>query len=470
MILLLSAIFHIQNGFSQTEESGEIVEWYMSGSTLHISGVTMPDYDTESYHYLPAPWRDSDAVNINEIEEVVIHEGVINIGKNAFPSSISNIKSIYLPNSLIDIGDYNFIGIKIRKLTIPDGVTHIGKACFGACSDLDEIHLPNSLTYIGEFAFQECYKYLDCIEIPPHVTYIGDFAFRACSNLKKITVQTLVPVTLSANTFQLTNPVVVVPNHLRDFYENLPRWRDFRIEDLFEIHGDTLFSYNGSCHSILLDLRNLIGEYNIRVIAAEAFLDNPDIVSATLHKGLVTIGRAAFKGCYNLSRFDFYDNVLPEVTPSFAPPLRSAANDGLTIEESAFEGCSALETFVFPENLASLGAYAFKACSSLKAITLNDETPLAINENVFYGLNKSAITLTVPQGSGSRYAQSPVWKDFNIQERGSTAIVIADKQSVAPAPVAYYNLQGQQLSKIPVRGVCIVKYSDGRARKIINNK
>lgn len=72
-------------------------------------------------------------------------------------------------------------------VTIPDGVTSIGKdACWG-CDALKSITIPDSVTSIEEDAFSQC-KSLKSITIPNSVTSIGDGAFMYCESLQSITI------------------------------------------------------------------------------------------------------------------------------------------------------------------------------------------------------------------------------------------------------------------------------------------
>ena len=71
---------------------------------------------------------------------------------------------------------------KSGKLTIPDGVTAIEKACFEWCT-LSAVTMPDSITSIGDYAFEG--SALTEITIPDKVTTIGTSAFESCSALKK---------------------------------------------------------------------------------------------------------------------------------------------------------------------------------------------------------------------------------------------------------------------------------------------
>lgn len=73
------------------------------------------------------------------------------------------------------------------SVSLPDGVTSIGKFMFYHCESLTSIEIPSSVTSIEEIVFQGCYA-LSSVTIPSSVTSIGSQAFWMCSSLASITI------------------------------------------------------------------------------------------------------------------------------------------------------------------------------------------------------------------------------------------------------------------------------------------
>ena len=125
--------------------------------TLTISGVSMENFYSNS----DAPWY----YYREKIKKVVIKNGMLNIGNNAF-ERYENLTSV----------------------TIPESVKIIGNSAFDYCTSLTSITIPKSVTSIGIRAFYNCSS-LTSITIPKSVTSIGLFAFGECTSLTSITVE-----------------------------------------------------------------------------------------------------------------------------------------------------------------------------------------------------------------------------------------------------------------------------------------
>ncbi|MBR6966930.1 MAG: leucine-rich repeat domain-containing protein, partial [Ruminococcus sp.] len=113
----------------KTAESGSCganVKWSFSGGTLTITGTgNMSNYETNQY----VPWLKYK----DQINNVVISQGVTNIGSSAFAGCGS-----------------------LRSITIPSGVTTIGLGAFQKATSLSSVDLPDTLVKIGRNAFNQC--------------------------------------------------------------------------------------------------------------------------------------------------------------------------------------------------------------------------------------------------------------------------------------------------------------------------
>ncbi|MCL2185093.1 MAG: leucine-rich repeat protein [Treponema sp.] len=87
-----------------------------------------------------------------DITSITIPGSITTIGANTF-SDCENIESVILLNGVTTIGDNAFSSSVIKSITIPASVTSIGKAAFNRCYGLSSLTIPASVTSIGEAAF-----------------------------------------------------------------------------------------------------------------------------------------------------------------------------------------------------------------------------------------------------------------------------------------------------------------------------
>jgi len=113
---------------------------------------------------------------------------VISIGESAFSST--EIKSITIPSSIIDIGKSAFYGCKkLTDVVLEEGVKSIGEGAFLGCSSLRNISLPMSLENIGDSSFEFCSS-LSKIVIPEKIIKLNCRIFAHCEKLVNVKLPT----------------------------------------------------------------------------------------------------------------------------------------------------------------------------------------------------------------------------------------------------------------------------------------
>ena len=107
-------------------------------------------------------------------------------------------RGVYYCIDLFDIKDNVLIGItkNVKEVVIPEGVVEIGFSAF-LYRNLEKVTIPNSVKKIGNCAFEGC-ESLKSIDIPESVSKIGAAAFANCESLEEIIIPEDITITLTA--------------------------------------------------------------------------------------------------------------------------------------------------------------------------------------------------------------------------------------------------------------------------------
>ena len=204
------------------------------------------------------------------------------------------------------------------------------------------------------------------------------------------------------------------------------------------VAGGDYYYYDNLFNNKVYTSNDEIGEY--------AFAYCSGLTSLTLPVGITSIGEFAFSGCSGLTSLN-----LPA---------------GITsIDKYAFSGCSRLTSLNLPAGITWIGESAFSYCSGLTSIYVYAEKVPRIGRYAFEGCASRKCTLYVPKGTYDNYRLSEFGYFENIVEFDATGI---DKTTTSTdvKEVSRFSADGQRLA-VPVKGLNIVKYSDGTVRKVV---
>ena len=296
----------------------------------------------------------------------------------------------------------------------------IGEKAFTDCSRLTSLTLPVGITSIGYDAFAYC-SGLTSLTLPAGITSIGEYAFYGCSGLTSLNLPAGI-TEIGESTFSDCSGLTSL---------TLP-------DGITSIGSRAFYGCSG--------LTSLTLPAGITSIGDDTFSGCSGLTSLTLPAGITSIGEYAFSGCSGLTSLN-----LPA---------------GITsIDKYAFSGCSRLTSLTLPAGITSIGEFAFSYCSGLTSIYVYAEKVPRIGRYAFEGCASRKCTLYVPKGTYDNYRLSEFGYFENIVEFDPTGI---DKTTTSTdvEEVSRYSEDGQRLA-VPVKGLNIVKYSDGTARKVV---
>ena len=219
LILALATCLSLVSCRRREGEASRGLEMTLSESGDHyiVTGMgRCRDYDVllpAEYKGLPVAAIGERAFKGTEITRITLTENVFYIAENAFEDcekiAYNALDGIYylgteknpayalvcanenskgtftIHKETKILADSALYDCDITSLSLPEGITHIGKAALYSCDKLENIALPETLRSIGDEAFGNCGA-LATITLPQNLALLGSDVFMYCSKLTKI--------------------------------------------------------------------------------------------------------------------------------------------------------------------------------------------------------------------------------------------------------------------------------------------
>ena len=261
---------------------------YLVGYTGDAEEITLPEnFDGEDYAVFNHTFA-----NKVKIRKLTVSDGVSKIGIAAFQGCRS-LKEIDFGNRVKEIGGFAFHGCEsLEKIDFGNGIEEIGMAAFNGCRSLKKLIIPDSVKKIEEKAFMAC-DGIFTVTIGTGLTKIAEDAFDQCYRLVEV----------------MNNSEITVVGCKG--YTLMVHSGESRIEEVGEylfikpFNGNNslfLVGYKGQDSAIELPLYN--GGY-LYSIYTYAFCGNENITSIKIPSSVYKIRSAAFAECKNLTDITF---------------------------------------------------------------------------------------------------------------------------------------------------------------------
>ena len=351
-----------------------------------------------------------------------------------------NITKLKLTGNLNDT-DVQYLEEMIREaalqeLNLKDALLYtIESLRFRDCKNLTYLVLPDVLQRIEKGAFGGCTG-LTTISLPAGLEYMYG-AFHGCTGLTSIYANMPTPLqdAYSFEGVDKSHCYLYVPKGSLDAYRQDEEWGRFPyIAGLEEDPATGLVSLD-ICPN---------GYRNYELIDAEM----RDKVKSLKISGLVYFDFINQYLSGNLQNLDLIDANVTD------------------LPYCGLDACQALTTISLPAGLRSIYKGFLSNCRNLRTIYAYMPDPDALTyEDNFYRESREW-TLYVPKGTKNAYQNSEAWrycKEIIEMETSGIDSVILNPDA---KEVSRYSVNGQRLA-VPVKGLNIVKYSDGSARKVV---
>lgn len=301
------------------------------------------------------------------VEELVIPEEINGLPVTAIDYSaffdLSNLKSVYIPDTVKSLGSYAFQNCKnLSEIRLPEGLSEIPDYCFSNCYSLASCKIPDTVMSFGKSAFNGCTS-LESINIPPNVNHIGCYAFRYVPCIEKLADE---------------NNLLIISGFLID-------GTAFEGENLIIPDGVTnICSYAFQNNQ---NIKEAVIPESVSVIEDYVFSGCINLESVKLPDSLTKLGIGSFTDCTSLSGIDIPDKISEIEYQCFknctALKRVKLPSELKEIIYNAFSNCTSLEEISLPDSLEIISSGAFANCTSIKSVKFPD-TLKTIEHGAFY--------------------------------------------------------------------------------------
>lgn len=238
------------------------------------------------------------------------------------------VASLMIESSVSSIEAACFYGCaNFVELTIPEGITSIGRCAFFLCPNLEKVILPSTMQTISEFSFSDCPKLIS-INIPEGVKTVAASAFKGCKSLEEVSL-----------------PSTIIEVEKNAFFE-CRKLKTINIPKSIKTIGKTAFCKSGITKVKILDGLERIEEgafsqceqleeveisATVSSIETTAFAQCPALKKVTIACRLDSISKDAFSKCSSINEVYILEDQFEEARDYFLKKVKFFTLDGLKL-------------------------------------------------------------------------------------------------------------------------------------------
>ena len=363
------------NTFAKVLYSGSAntIEWRIYDNRVMLLSGTG---STGKYNNSKRPWAEYE----DSFSDVVVGEGITELGDKTFNAYKKVLKSITLPNTLEYIGASVFSDCTaLTEIKLPNtSLTGIGNSAFGGCTGIKHFHIPATVkfTHYNNSEYDKRNRisnsFSACLGIET-ITVDWMSTYYRCEdgilyNLDKSAI--IFVYALDGTTLTIPKTVISIQSSALDTCTELERFECEEGSVYYTAADGVLYANTSQGKMLVVAPKKLAGKLvvpdDVTIVRQNAFNSCTLLTEVQLPAALTKIDGATFRFCSSLAKINIPESVT-------------------YIGQRSFEGCSSLpEVLTIPKSVKYIGEYAFNGCTSLKFIYIEpDSVEIASAKIVF---------------------------------------------------------------------------------------
>lgn len=283
---------------------------------------------------------------------------------------------------------------KIQQVVIPEGVVNIGASSFIGCYNLVKVTIPETVQVIGQYAFSSCDIY-GTLSFGLNCQKIESFAFGANKHLTDVYIYNA-NCTIQDDAFPKTTVIHGYKDSRAERYASKNDLQFVEITETVKWPGVTSYEDNKNYTFTFEEETGTITAYN-RKDDSKPYSARVTFPAKINGKTVNTVGSSLFKAkpfTMSIQAAVFEDGITVISDNVFAGAVRLTSvkfpNTLTTIGTSAFSGSGLAGDITIPETVTSIGSSAFANCDNLTSVTITNPT-VKIGTGAFSGMGSGFV-------------------------------------------------------------------------------